>query len=174
MPIPPHLQPYVKPGSLHRDARGIEHRFTLAADGTDCFRIRYYGTLYENLITDTDFAPAKITAVAVASGREILLFDGCRHGYNAMLCDEYSAAQHNDRPLQDLDAAPGQIGIRLYYNIDYEEERDDFADGNGNVALTSGETIPFARLQQDGFDAIAITLTAADGKQREILNAELA
>ena len=76
--------------------------------------------------------------------------------------------------MQDLDAAPGQIGIRLYYNIDYEEERDDFADENGNVALTSGETIPFARLQQDGFDAIAITLTAADGKQREILNAELA
>lgn len=172
MPIPTYLQPCVKPGSLHSDERGAEHRFTLAADGTDRFRIRYYGTLYEGLITGTGVAPAKI--IAAAGGREILLFDGSKHGYNAMFCEAYSAGQHNNRPLQDLDEVSYQIDIHLYYNIDYEEERDDFADEHGNVALMSGEIIPFARLQQDGFDAITIELIDVSGKRQEILNAELA
>ena len=84
MPVPTHLQAYVRPGSLN-SPDNIEYRFSLAADGADRFRIRYYGELYDGLITDTEDAPARIVAIEPESGREILLFDGGRHGYNAML-----------------------------------------------------------------------------------------
>src|SRR5687767_13976334 len=56
----------------------------------DRFKIKFYGqrhSKYSNLIVATDFAPALIYAVDPATAEEILLFDGCRHGYNAMFCD---------------------------------------------------------------------------------------
>ena len=62
----------------------------------------------------------------------------------------------------------------LLYNIDYEEERDDFCDENGTVELINGETISFAQLQRDGIDAIGIELIDAAGGVREIVNEELA
>ena len=71
MPVPTHLQAYVCPGSLN-SPDNTEYRFSLAADGTDRFRIRYYGELYDGLITDTEDAPAKIVAIEPESGREIL------------------------------------------------------------------------------------------------------
>ncbi|MGF6147697.1 Uncharacterised protein [Kingella potus] len=60
-------------------------------------------------------------AVDPASGSEAVLFDGALHGYNAMLCDEYSPAQIDNRPLQDLDGRLYQIRVSVFYNIDYEE-----------------------------------------------------
>ncbi|MDO4879605.1 MAG: hypothetical protein Q3966_10015 [Neisseria sp.] len=173
MPVPSHLQDYVRPGSLH-SSDGIEYRFAIALDGADCFRIRYYGELYEGLITDTEAAPAKIVAVEPESGREILLFDGGRHGYNAMLCDEYAEKMLENRPLQNLDDVLYQIEIRAFYNIDYAAEREDFCDESGKVKLTNGEMIDFQRLQQDGIDALAIVLTNPQGERREIVNEELA
>ena len=165
MPVPTHLQAYVRSGSLH-SPDNIEYRFSLAADGADRFRIRYYGELYDGLITDTEDAPAKIVAVEPESGREILLFDGGRHGYNAMLCDEHDEETLANRPLQDLDDTLYQIEIYAFYNIDYAAERE--------VELTNGEVIDFERLQQDGMDALAIELINPQGQRREIVNESLA
>ena len=113
MPVPTRLQAYVRPGSLN-SPDNTEYRFSLAADGADRFRIRYYGELYDGLITDTEDAPARIVAVEPESGREILLFDGGRHGYNAMLCDEHDEETLENRTLQDLDDALYQIEIRAF------------------------------------------------------------
>ena len=173
MPVPTHLQAYVRPGSLN-SPDNIEYRFSLAADGADRFRIRYYGELYDGLITDTEDAPARIVAIEPESGREILLFDGGRHGYNAMLCDEHDEETLKNRPLQDLDDTLYQIEICAFYNIDYAAEREDFCDENGKVELINGEIIDFDRLRQDGMDAITIELIDPQGKRREIVRDELA
>jgi len=87
MPVPTHLQPYIHADSLH-SFDGIKYRFAIAHNGSNRFYIRYYGKFYDDLITDTDNVPVKVVAVEPESGQEILLFDGGRHGYNAMLCDE--------------------------------------------------------------------------------------
>jgi hypothetical protein len=58
--------------------------------GKNKFRIKYYGDLLSDknrIITCTDFSQALVFAVDVETGQEILLFDGCKHGYNALLCD---------------------------------------------------------------------------------------
>ena len=64
--------------------------------------------------------------------------------------------------------------MSVFYNIDYEDERDDFCDENGTVELINGETISFAQLQRDGIDAIGIELIDDAGGVREIVNEELA
>ena len=174
VPVPTHLQNYVKAGSLKADADGIVHSFLLAADGCDRFRIRYYGGFHMGWITATDTAPAKIVAVEPQSGREILLFDGAQHGYNAMFCDEYGEEQIRNRALAELDGSSYQIRVSLFYDIDYADERDDFADEHGNVALIDGRIIPFAQLQQDGFDGISIDLVDEEGNARSLVSEELA
>ena len=103
-----------------------------------------------------------------------MLFDGALHGYNAMLCDEYSPEAIANRPLQNLDNQRYQIRVSLFYNIDNEDERDDFCDAQGNVTLINGETIAFAQLQRDGIDTIGIDLVDEAGNVREIVNEELA
>ena len=173
MPVPTYLQPYVQAESLH-SFDGIEYRFAIAHNGSNRFLIRYYGEFYDSLITDTDNAPVKVVAVEPESGQEILLLDGGRHGYNAMLCDEHSEDSLNNRSLQDLDDTLYQIEVHAFYNIDYEAEREDFCDENGKVELINGEIIDFDRLRQDGMDAIAIELIDPQGKRREIVREELA
>ncbi len=42
------------------------------------------------LIIGNDFSEALIIAEDIETQERIILFDGCKHGYNAMFCDEYS------------------------------------------------------------------------------------
>ena len=65
-------------------------------NGETGFRIRYYGDLSpgpSGLITATSFSRQLVVAISVDSGQEILLFDGCRHGYNALFSDSHSEAE---------------------------------------------------------------------------------
>ena len=73
-----------------------------------------------------------------------------------------------------MDAQRYQIRVSVFYNIDYEDERDDFCDENGAVTLINGDTISFAQLQRDGIDAICVELVDDTGAVREIINEELA
>ena len=66
--------------------------------GNTLFEVYYYGDLFEvkgekqpfivNYYTDEVEIPCKIVAKDTETGEEILLFDGYRHGYNAMFCDD--------------------------------------------------------------------------------------
>ena len=174
MPIPTYYENHVLSGSLKSDADGIRHEFIFAINGNDRLALRYFGEFEQGCLVARDDAPAKLVALDPASGSEALLFDGAAHGYNALFCDEYDADVTANRPLQDLDDQRYQIRITVFYNIDSEEERDDFCDENGTVELINGETISFAQLQRDGIDAIGIELIDDAGDVREIVNEELA
>lgn len=145
------------------------------------FRIKYYGEFFEEykLIANTDLAPELIFAEDIETNEKILLFDGCKHGYDAMLCDEYSSEQINNRPLSstfiDNDGQEiFEVLVSVYYNIDYEDELVYLQNEAGNIELVSGEIISTETLLRNGFDFLAITVINEKGNKQNIFEKELA
>jgi len=150
--------------------------------GETKFKIKYYGQLhkaYPNLIVGTDFAPLLIYAVALSTEEEILLFDGCRHGYNAIFCDTYTHEQINSRPTDTF--YKGKIGndnfevvISIYYQCSYETELAGEIDEKGFVEIMNDRKLAFEEIKRNGFDVIQILLTNIQGQTIEAVSEELA
>ena len=146
------------------------------------FKIKFYGALHEdysNLIVETDFAPALVYAVDIVTGEEILLFDGCKHGYNAMFCDTFTPEQITNRPLanQYKDSNGNEvfeITISTYYGIDYEDEFREEVDTNGLLELIDGTKMDFESVKRNGYDTLQIWATNTNGEIVEVVSEELA
>ncbi len=131
------------------------------------------------MITDTDFAPSKIIAIDLISGIEILLFDGCKHGYNAMFCDNYSKEQIENRIADKLYVDEDgndtfELIISTYNGIDYEDEFREEVDSNGKIELINGEKVDFEEVKRNGFDTLQIWAINKNGNKTEIVSEELA
>ncbi|MBJ8452021.1 hypothetical protein I6M90_09580 [Acinetobacter bereziniae] len=147
------------------------------------FKIKYYGELFEEyqLICGTDFAPELIYAVDIDSNEEILLFDGARHGYDPMFCDEFTNEQLTNRPLiheykdQD-DQTVFNVIVKVYHNIDYEDddEMESLTNPVGEIELISGEIISIEQLKANAFDFIQIMVINSLGNVYRIFERELA
>lgn len=147
------------------------------------FKIKYYGELFEEyrLICGTDFAPDLIYAVDIDSNEEILLFDGARHGYDPMFCDEFTNEQLTNRPSiheykdQD-DQTVFNVIVKVYHNIDYNdiEEIESLANPVGEIELISGEIISVDQLKANAFDFIQIMVVNSLGNVYRIFERELA
>lgn len=149
----------------------------IASNGKDKFIIEYYGEFLSDdnkVIVQTDFAPQLVMATEPTSGESIVLFDGTKHGYNAMFCDEYSNQQIENRPLVKLSDDLYSVKFEIFYGIDYVEEKEDFINDNDEIELINGEIINFETLQNNGFDALVINLIDNNGREFEIVNEELA
>ncbi len=159
----------------------IEWRGQLqSSSGNKKFKIKYYGELMEEhgLITATENAPALVYAIDIITGEEILLFDGGKHGYDAMFCDTWPADQISERPLAHWYTDKNgedtfDIILSVYYNIDYEEEAAEFLNENGQVTLVSGEEISLETLKRNGFDAIGIYAVNTAGEIIPVVEEEL-
>lgn len=145
------------------------------------FKIKYYGEIFEEyqLICGNSFAPELIYAVDIETHEEILLFDGCKHGYDAMFCDEFSAEQIKNRPaiheFKDQDHLDVfEVIVTAYHNIDYDEELEEFLNEDGQIELISGEIISEQQLKSDGFDFFQIKVINALGHEFSIFERELA
>jgi len=157
-------------------------RKLVSKTGNNKFWIRYYGELhqtYKSLIVRTGFAPQKIIAVDIETNEEILLFDGCKIGYNALLCDTFSKEQIESRETIHTYAdyngnTEFSIIISAIYKIDYEEEFRSEVDKNGQIKLINGEWIDFEALKRNGCDHIKIETINKLGDPLEILSKELA
>lgn len=146
-------------------------------------KIKYYGELFEEyqLICGTDFAPELIYAVDIDSNEEILLFDGAKHGYDPMFCDEFTNEQLTNRPLiheykdQD-DQTVFNVIVKVYHNIDYNniEEIESLANPVGEIELISGEIISIEQLKANAFDFIQIIVMNSLGNVYRIFERELA
>ena len=65
--------------------------------------------------------------------------------------------------------------LELGYSIDYEDEKEEFdVDDSGTVQLINGERMPWEQVKLDGIDYIAIHYVDAQGRQFQIVDAELA
>lgn len=145
------------------------------------FKIRYYGELHEEhktVIAGTEFAAPLVIAMEMGSGKEFVLFDGCKHGYNAMFCYNHSPEQLErkaDKYYIDADGNDAfEIIISTYNGIDYDEEFSKQLNAEGKLQLTSGEWVPFDTVKRNGFDGIQIRVTSRAGKTSIIISEELA
>lgn len=156
-------------------------RRLVTSSGERKFRIKYAGQLhrnYKNLIVGKGEVPALVVAVAVDSAQEIVIFDGCRHGYNALLCGSYSEEQ-KDRSADHLYKDPKgndtfEIAISAYYSIDLKEESGDAFDENGMLELIDGSRIDLETAKRNAFDVLQIFGTTNNGDKTEIVSEELA
>ncbi|AUO06808.1 hypothetical protein NS115_10330 [Paenibacillus jamilae] len=147
--------------------------------GNTKFHIFYYGEFMDELIAVTVFAPQLIIAEDAVTGEQIVIFDGTRHGYDALLCEVYTEEQQNNRtpllPYLDDDGEDTfEVTVTAFYNVDWDDEFADDVDENGQLELISGERCDFEEAKRNGFDAISITITSAKGLKTEILQEELA
>ena len=153
-----------------------------SVNGNTRFRIKYYGELHENydtLITGTEFSEALILAEDLLTGEEILLFDGCKHGYNALLCDTFTDEQIKNRKAEQIYKDKNgndqfEIIISTYNGIDFEEEFSEDVDDNGQIELVDGSKVEFAVLKRNGYDTLQIWGIDKAGKTIEIVSEELA
>ena len=151
-------------------------------NGNSLFEVYYYGDLFEvkgeklPFIVDNEAEiPCKIVAKDTETGEEILLFDGYRHGYNAMFCDEFDPEEVEKRTLVKYNIAPCKIHIDFGYSIDYEEEKEDYeVDEDDRVTLINEENISWEEVKRNGFDYISIVCETENGEKAEIVSLELA
>ena len=174
------------PTYLSENACNIKSGDYLSVDiqsknGNTLFEVYYYGDLFEVkgeklpfVVDNEDRIPCKIVAKDTETGEEILLFDGYRHGYNAMFCDEFDPEEVEKRTLVKYDIAPCKIHIDFGYSIDYEEEKEDYEVEEDRVTLINGENIPWEEVKRNGFDYISIICETENGEKAEIVSLELA
>ena len=175
------------PTYLNENACNVKSGDYLSVDiqskkGNTLFEVYYYGDLFEVkrkklpcIVDNKTGIPCKIVAKDIETGEEILLFDGYRHGYNAMFCEEFDSEEVEKRTLVKYDIAPCKIHIDFGYSIDYEEEKEDYeVDEEDRVTLINGETISWEEVKKNGFDYISIICQIENGEKAEIVSLELA
>lgn len=175
---PSYIEKYLS--NFHTTDDGItwQGKLTSSSGGTQ-FNIAYFGDFYDGFIVANDESEELIVAIDTKSKERILLFDGCKHGYDNLFCEEYSDAQINERSTENVYADDTgntvfEIEMRYFYNIDFEEESEDLENDNGEIELITGEIISLEQLMQDGFDAYAINGITPSGETVEIAQRELA
>lgn len=145
------------------------------------FKIRYYGVLheeYKSIIAGTEFAAPLVIAIEMGTGKEIVLFDGCKHGYNAMFCYTHTPeqlARKADTYYTDVDGNDAfEIFISTYNGIDYDEEFSKQLNPKGQLELANGEWVNFDTVKRNGFDGIQIRVKSRAGRSSIIISEELA
>ena len=157
-------------------------RNIVSSSGNEKYKIKFYGQLDEkdqNLIVKTDFSRQLVFAVDIENGNEILLFDGCKHGYDPIFCDNYSEEQVNNRIAEKIyidneGSDIFEIVISTYYNFDFDTEMGEDVDDNGYIELDNGTKIKFEEAKRNGFDNLQIWVINNNGKTIEIISEELA
>ena len=152
-----------------------------STSGNEWLEVWYYGDLLtingepQLYIVPSYFAPELVAARDPESGEEFVVFDGGRHGYDNMFCDEHDLDELERRTLKRYEIPASKLILELGYSIDYKDEKEDFqVNEDGMVALINGERMPWEQVKRDGIDYIALYYVNEEGKQVQILDNELA
>ena len=152
-----------------------------SSTGNEWLEVWYYGELFtitgeaQPYIVDSDEAPALVVAHDRDTGENFVIFDGGRHGYDNMFCDEHDLVALENRSLKPYEMPVSKLLLTLGYSIDYEDEKDSFdIDERDMVTLVNGDSIPWKQVKRDGIDYIALFCVDEKGKAIQILDVELA
>lgn len=152
-----------------------------STSGNERLEVWYYGDLLtingepQLYIVPSYFAPELVTARDPESGEEFVVFDGGRHGYDNMFCDEHDLDELERRTLKRYEIPASKLILELGYSIDYEDEKEDFeVDESDTVELINGERMSWEQVKRDGIDYIGLYYVNEEGKQVQILDNELA
>lgn len=153
-----------------------------SGDINELYEVYFYSSLLEehmicgvydeeNVISN----PCMIVAKCIHTGKEILLYDVAKYGYNPMFCDEINLEYIKNRPLSKLEIPNSKIEIDFAYNIDFDEEKEDFEfDEEDFTETINGEKISFEEVKKNCFDYIKITAIDELETKRVICELELA
>ena len=144
----------------------------VSSAGNTELQIYYYGDTMKikgtPYIVDSEY-PCLIVAKDPTTNEEFTVFDGAKHGYDAMFCNE--PCENAKRELLPYETYSGKIQIALNYSIDYEEEKEDYKfNENGEVVLTYG-AMEWEKAKTIGFDWISMSFIDA---KKEFVDLELA
>lgn len=148
----------------------------------ELYEIYFYGSLFEEHmicgVYDEENGinnPCLIVARCIYTGKEILLYDEAKYGYNPIFCDEINLEDVKNRSLSKLEIPNSKIEIDFAYNIDFDEEKEDFEFDEENFTETiNGEKISFEEVKMNCFDYIKITAIDGQSTKRVICELELA
>lgn len=121
------------------------------------FEIYYSGNLRttgDDVYIVQDGTPCLIAARDIVSKEEIIIFDGLKHGYNALFCR--MPAEIPERKLKLYELYKGKIEIFFGYSIDYESEKEYYTfNDNNEVKLADGTYFDFENIKSIGYDWIS-------------------
>ncbi|MCH5165401.1 MAG: hypothetical protein J1G01_03265 [Clostridiales bacterium] len=145
----------------------------ISSAGNTELEIYYYGGLVSvgraPYICDGEL-PCLIVAKDHLTQEKFVVFDGLKHGYNAMFCNESVADCKRDLELYDY--RKGKIAVTFGYGIDYDEEKEEYEFNDKNeIKLIDGTYLDFEKAKSIGFDWITIKFLK---KNRKIADFELA
>ena len=87
--------------------------------GNELLEVWYYGDLLtvkgepQSYIVDSDEAPGLVAARDPESGEAFIIFDGGRHGYDNLFCDEHDPAELEHRPLKRYEIPASKLVLEL-------------------------------------------------------------
>ncbi len=130
----------------------------MSSSGNTDLEIYYYGELKQikkvPYITDSEF-PCLIVAKDPIGNDEFVVFDGAKHGYDAMFCNE--PIEDMKRNLVLYSYAKGKFAVTFGYAIDYEDEKDDYViNANNQVKLIDGTYLDWENAKSIGYDWLAM------------------
>ena len=145
----------------------------ISSTGNTDLEIYYYGELVSirrtPYICDGEF-PCLIVAKDPITQEEFVVFDGLKHGYDAMFCNE--PAKNVIRELKLYDFQKGEIAITFGYAIDYDEEKEEYTFNEKNeIELIDGTYLDFEKAKSIGYDWLSVKFVK---KNREFVDLELA
>lgn len=170
---------------IQDDFSAVAIRNSITADNmfyNELFDIYYFGDLSQDYFIYSKLdkengqrIPCRIVAKCPKTGDEILLFDGAKYGYNSMFCDTFDDEIMQNRSLQKLEIKKSKIKIEFFYNIDYEEEKEDYeVDENDYLETINGQMLSWEDVKKNGFDFIRILAIDENEIVKEIFEMELA
>lgn len=145
----------------------------VSTTGNTDLEIYYYGGLLQikktPYIVDGEY-PCLIAAKDPATGESFIVFDGARHGYDAMFCNE--PIENVKRELRLYGFSRGKIEIAFSYAVDYEKERDDYTfNENNEVELIGGKYLEWNKAKSIGYDWLSMRFVE---RKRQFVDLELA
>ncbi|MBQ7365092.1 MAG: hypothetical protein IJW46_05800 [Clostridia bacterium] len=154
-----------------REKKDTTSAILASSTGNTLLEILYYGdtvTIKRTpYITDGEY-PCLIVARDPLTDETFTVFDGAKHGYDAMFCNE--PCDKAERPLTRYNAEGASVKITLGYAIDYEDEKDDYDfTETGEVILTYG-TMDWEKAKSIGFDWLSLSFVDT---KKEFVDLEL-
>lgn len=139
-----------------KEKKGSSKGILASTSGNTDLEIYYYGDVLKvrraQHIVNSEY-PCLIVAKDPKTNEEFTVFDGMRHGYDAMFCNGTADAQ---RELKLYEYGSGKVQIFLEYSIDYEDEKDDYEfNENGEVVLTYG-ALDWEKAKSIGFSWLSL------------------
>lgn len=145
----------------------------ISSTGNTDLEIYFYGELIQIGKTPyigEDEYHCLIVARDPKSDERFVVFDGAKHGYDAMFCNEPIGDVKRELKLYDF--AKGKIAITFGYAIDYEDEKENYTFNDKNeIELIDGTYLDWDKAKSIGFDWLSMKFV---DKKKEFVDLELA